>query len=130
VRFASGQAPPTLLLHGQDDTVVSATQTRDMHDALQAHGVRVESHFYPKRSHADTIASFSLVARLRTPALNETLAFLRSVTADDALSLMGLSINLRTAAIKCASLGSAERACVPRHGFVERRLDSHDRNGG
>jgi hypothetical protein len=53
-----------------------------MYDALQSHGVRVESHVYPKRGHADTIASFSLAARLRTPALHETLTFLRSVTAE------------------------------------------------
>ena len=84
VRFASGRAPPALLLQGLDDAVVSAKQTQEMYEALQSHGVRVESHVYPKRGHADTVASFSLVARLRTPALNETLAFLRSVTADDA----------------------------------------------
>lgn len=115
VRFASDRAAPTLLLQGQDDTVVSVTQTREMRDALRAHGVRVESHIYAKRSHADTVASFSLVARLRTPALNETLAFLRSVTADDAWSPGGPSVN---------PLGSAEPACVPRRDVVERRLDS------
>jgi dipeptidyl aminopeptidase/acylaminoacyl peptidase len=54
-----------------------------MYDALKSHGVRVESHVYPQRGHPDTIASFSFVARWRTPALAQTLAFLRSVTADD-----------------------------------------------
>jgi dipeptidyl aminopeptidase/acylaminoacyl peptidase len=83
VRFASNQAPPALLLQGLDDTVVSPAQTQEMHDALESHGVRVESHFYPKRGHADTIAAFSLVARFRTPAMNATLTFLRRVTADD-----------------------------------------------
>jgi acetyl esterase/lipase len=80
LRFASGRAPPTLLLQGSDDTVVSSTQTQEMQDALQSHGVHVESHFYPRRGHADTIASFSLAGRFRTPALNETLAFLQRVT--------------------------------------------------
>ena len=86
MRFASGRAPPTLLLQGLDDTVVAAAQAQEMHDALQSHGIRVEIHFYPQRSHADTIAAFSLAARVRTPTLNETLSFLRRVTAGDASS--------------------------------------------
>jgi acetyl esterase/lipase len=83
VRFASSRAPPTLLLQGLDDTVVSSTHTQKMRDALQSHGIPVESYFYPKRGHSDTIASFSLAARFRTPTLNATLTFLRRVTADD-----------------------------------------------
>lgn len=89
VRFVSRESPPTLLLQGLDDTVVSSRQTQEMQDALQSRGVHVESHFYPKRGHADTIGSFSLAARFRTPALTETLAFLRRVTADDASYRMG-----------------------------------------
>lgn len=84
VRFASSRAPPTLLLHGQDDTVVFATHTQKLNDALQSRGVRVEAHFYPNRDHADTIASFAVAARFRTPALEDTLTFLRSITTDQA----------------------------------------------
>lgn len=79
LRFASGRAPPTLLLQGLDDTVVSPAQTQQMHDALQSYDVPVESHFYARR-HADTIASFALVVRFRTPALSETLAFLQRIS--------------------------------------------------
>lgn len=84
VRFASPRAPPTLLLQGLSDTVVSAVQSQQLRDALQSHGSAVESHFYPHRGHADTVASMSLAARFRTPALRQTLTFLARVTAQDA----------------------------------------------
>ena|SRR5882757_3675673 len=38
---------------------------------------------FPDRGHADTAASFTLVARYRTPALQQTLAFLGRVTAQN-----------------------------------------------
>jgi hypothetical protein len=44
--------------------------------ALLSQGVAVETHLYPGRGHADTIASFTVVARYRTPALKQSLAFL------------------------------------------------------
>jgi acetyl esterase/lipase len=83
VQFASRRAPPALLLHGLNDTVVYAMHTEKMRDALLSHGASVETHFYPGRGHADTAASFTWVARLRTPALQQTLAFLQRVTAPE-----------------------------------------------
>ncbi len=79
VRFASKASPPALLLHGADDTVVSPNQTREFETALRDHGVKVETHFYPKRGHADTVASFALPTRWRTPALEQTRAFISAV---------------------------------------------------
>ncbi len=81
VHFASDRAPPALLLHGLDDTVVASKHADELHDALLSHGVSVETHLYPNRGHADTAASFALIARFRTPALEQTLAFLQRVTA-------------------------------------------------
>jgi acetyl esterase/lipase len=81
VQFASDQSPPTLLLHGLDDTVVDPAHAEKLRDALMAHKVRVETHLYPARGHADTIASFSLLRRHRTSSLEETINFLRSVTS-------------------------------------------------
>jgi acetyl esterase/lipase len=83
VRFASTRAPPALLLHGLDDELVYAMHTEKLRDALSAQGVPVETHLYPGRGHADTIASFTLVARFRTPALEQTVEFLRRVTAEN-----------------------------------------------
>jgi acetyl esterase/lipase len=81
VHFASSKAPPTLLLHGLNDEVVNSMHTEELRDALLSHGVNVETHLYPGRGHADTAASFTLVARFRTPALEQTMAFLSRVTA-------------------------------------------------
>lgn len=81
VRFASPMAPPTLLLHGLSDKVVYASHTTTLRDALLAQGDRVETHLYPHRGHADTIASFTIVARFRTPAFKQTLAFLNRISA-------------------------------------------------
>ena len=83
VHFVTNRAPPTLLLHGLNDDVVSPTHTEKLRDALLSHGASVETHLYPGRGHADTAASFTLVARSRTPALQQTLAFLGRVTAQN-----------------------------------------------
>jgi acetyl esterase/lipase len=80
VRFASAHSPPTLLLHGLADKVVYVTHTERMRDALLSQGAQVETQLYPGRGHADTIASFTLIARFRTPALEQTVDFLRRVT--------------------------------------------------
>lgn len=80
VRFAGSQAPPTLLLHGLSDTLVDYRHTEKLRDTLLSHGVQAEVHLYPKRGHADTIGSFSLAARFRTPSLKQTLDFLGRVT--------------------------------------------------
>ena len=81
VHFADRTAPPTLLLHGADDKVVYSAHTEKLRDALLAQGVDVETHLYPGRGHADTIASFAVVARGRTPALEQTSRFLDAIAA-------------------------------------------------
>ena len=81
VHFATEHSPPTLIAHGRDDKVVAVAHAEKLRDVLQGKGVRVEAHFYDGKGHADTVASFSAVARGRTPALAETLAFIESVTA-------------------------------------------------
>jgi acetyl esterase/lipase len=80
VRFASVHAPPTLLLHGLVDNVVSVAHAEELRAALLSKGVQVETHLYPRRGHADTIASFTRIARFRTPALGQTIEFLQRVT--------------------------------------------------
>jgi predicted esterase len=81
LHFAGRTAPPTLLLHGADDKVVYSAHTEKLRDALLSQGVEVETHVYPGRGHADTIASFTVVARYRTPALKQSLTFLGRITA-------------------------------------------------
>jgi acetyl esterase/lipase len=82
VRFVTERSPPALLLHGLDDTVVNARQAEQLRDALQRSHVPVEAHLYPGRGHTDTVASFSWVARSRTPALQQVISFLDALTVD------------------------------------------------
>jgi acetyl esterase/lipase len=81
VRFVTAQAPPTFLAHGTADDVVSIRHAEKLRDVLQANHVRVETQFYPDKKHADTIAGFSIPARGRTPVLEQSVAFMESVTA-------------------------------------------------
>lgn len=81
VRFVTAESPPTLLVHGTADDVVSIEHAEKLRDVLQSKGVRVETHFYPDKNHSDTIAGFSIPARGRTPVLDQSVRFIESVTA-------------------------------------------------
>ena len=81
VQFVGAHSPPTLLIQGLDDEVVSPSHTQKLRAALEAHAIRVETDLYEGKSHSDTVASFSLPARRRTPALAHTVAFIESVSA-------------------------------------------------
>ncbi len=80
VRFVTSQAPPTFLAHGLDDSIVSVRQAMQLRDALIAKGVRVEAELYPDKGHAATVAGFSKPARGSAPTLDETIAFLGSLS--------------------------------------------------
>ena len=58
-------APPSLLLHGLEDRLVNPVETMRLRNALVRHGVHVEMELYSGRSHADTVAAFSPLARRR-----------------------------------------------------------------
>jgi acetyl esterase/lipase len=81
VRFVTSQAPPTLLVHGTADDVVSIKHAEKLRDVLQANHVRVETQFYPGKGHVDTLAGMSVPARGRTPVLDQSVRFIESVTA-------------------------------------------------
>jgi acetyl esterase/lipase len=81
IRFIDTQAPPTLLLHGLDDKEIRPEEAMELRDALVRSHVRVELHLYPHRGHPDTVASFAPLARWRTPAAEDTVTFIESVTA-------------------------------------------------
>jgi acetyl esterase/lipase len=83
IRFVDAHAPPTLLLHGLDDMEVLPQEAIDMRDALLRDHVRVELHLYPHRGHGDTVAPFAILARWRTPVVEETVKFIDSVTRDE-----------------------------------------------
>ena len=81
--FVDAHSPPTLLLHGLDDREVEPAQTVELNDALIGNHVRVEMHLYPHARHGDTLAPFALLARRRSPAFEDAVAFIESVTRSD-----------------------------------------------
>jgi acetyl esterase/lipase len=82
IKFVDAQAPPTLLLHGLADREVLPQEAIDLSDALSAAHVSVELDLFPHRGHADTVASFADVTRWRTPALAESVKFIRRVAQE------------------------------------------------
>ena len=80
IRFVDAHSPPTLLLHGTDDKEVLPQEALELSDAMLALHLRVELHLYGHRGHGDTVSPFAPVARWRSPALTDTLAFIASVT--------------------------------------------------
>lgn len=83
INFVDAESPPTLLLHGRDDKEVEPKQAVELRDALVAHHVRVEMQLYPHARHGDTVAPFALLARRRSPAFEDTVAFIARVTRSD-----------------------------------------------
>jgi acetyl esterase/lipase len=80
VHFVDATSPPALLVHGEDDGVVSVEQTRELTAALKRHQVPVETEILAGRGHAATVAGFSLV--LRSDALiADTTRFIERVTS-------------------------------------------------
>ena len=83
IHFVDARSPPTLLLHGEDDTDVSPKEATQLRDALVRMHVRVELHVYAHRGHADTVAPFASIVRGRSPAVEDSVAFIDSVTGDN-----------------------------------------------
>jgi acetyl esterase/lipase len=69
--LVSAQAPPTLLLHGMNDTLVPPAEALELDRELIAAGVPVECHLYENADHMDTVAGFSLAFRFESPALTD-----------------------------------------------------------
>ncbi len=86
IRFVDERAPPTLLLHGTDDKEVLPQEAVELRDVMLRDHLRVELHLYPHRGHGDTVSAFAPIARWRTPAVKDTLAFIQSVTDSPSLT--------------------------------------------
>ncbi len=79
IRFVDAQAPPTLLLHGTRDKEVLPEEAVELRDAMLREHLRVELHLYEHKGHGDTVAPFAPIARWRSRAVEDVLAFVRSV---------------------------------------------------
>ena len=81
ITFARPDTSPMLLMHGTADIVARPSNSRSLAAKLLSLGAPVELRLYPGRSHIDTIKSLSPAFRGSTPALAESIAFLRRHTA-------------------------------------------------
>ncbi len=78
ISFARADAPPLLLMHGTEDTVVRPYNSERLSAKLRALGAPVELRLYQGKSHTDLIKSLSPAFRGTTPALADSVAFLRA----------------------------------------------------
>ena len=81
ISFARADAPPMLLMHGTADVVVRPYNSEKLAAKLTSLGARPELRRYPGKNHTDTIKSLSPAFRGSTPALADSVAFLRRHTA-------------------------------------------------
>ena len=80
INFARADAPPLLLMQGTADTVVRPYNSERLAAKLEKLGASVTLRLYPGKSHIDTIKSLSPAFRRSTPALADSVAFLRRNT--------------------------------------------------
>lgn len=76
VTFASADDPAALLIYGNADSIVGARSIDQLTARLLAEDVPVQWHRYDGVNHNDTVASFSVRLRDRSPAFADTLEFL------------------------------------------------------
>ncbi|MEX2366148.1 MAG: alpha/beta hydrolase, partial [Pseudohongiellaceae bacterium] len=79
VNFVSADDPPALLIAGLDDTIVRPRNLPNLAEAYRQAGVAVQTHQYEGVNHNDTVASFSVRLRDRSPGFDDTLMFLREL---------------------------------------------------
>jgi acetyl esterase/lipase len=77
VNLASGDSPPTLLLHGGRDTVVLSASSEELARRLRAAGVSAAAKVYPRLDHIATIGVFALPFRGRSSLFSDVVDFCR-----------------------------------------------------
>lgn len=75
ITYARADAPPLLLLHGDDDITVGPYNTRNLANRMRALGGSVEDKYYPGVDHIDMVISLTALFRDRDPALADIAAF-------------------------------------------------------
>jgi acetyl esterase/lipase len=81
IHFARVDAPPMLLLWGEDDTTVGPRNIQSLERAMRAVGGAVETKTYPGVDHIEIMLALSRPFRGRAPVLADVTAFARRVTA-------------------------------------------------
>ncbi|PZO52694.1 MAG: alpha/beta hydrolase [Alphaproteobacteria bacterium] len=81
VHFARADAPPLLLLWGEDDTTVGPRNLESLQRVQSAAGAEVQTKTYPGVDHIDILLAISRPFRARAPVLADMTDFVRRVTA-------------------------------------------------
>jgi len=81
VHFSRADAPPLLLLWGEDDSTVGPRNLQSLQRVQSAAGGRVETKTYPGIDHIDILLAISRPFRDRASVLADMVAFARRVTA-------------------------------------------------
>ncbi len=77
LHFLSANAPPMLLLHGEDDSTVLPLHTQKFYDKAEYLGVNAKQHLYPGRSHANMVLALSRVFGQHNEVRRDILDFLQ-----------------------------------------------------
>lgn len=80
VHFARADAPPLLLLWGEDDTTVGPRNIASLERAMRGAGGDVATKIYPGIDHIEIMLALSRPFRAKAPVLADVLAFARGVT--------------------------------------------------
>ena len=78
ITFADGNAPPALLLHGENDRTVLPANSEHLAAALDAAGNQVELKLYANLDHVALVAALAAPLRWLAPVLDDVTAFLRA----------------------------------------------------
>ena len=79
INFVSAEAPPTLLIHGTDDSTVRIANSRELHQQLRDHGVTVELRAYEGVGHARVVAAIAPPLGFLADTLTDSVDFMRGV---------------------------------------------------
>lgn len=78
VNHVSAVAPPSLILHGADDDIVTPKSARSMHSALEAADVPSTLKIYPKVGHKRLVAAIGSPLHFLAPTLDDIDHFLQA----------------------------------------------------
>jgi len=76
ITFVDGDEAPLLLIHGEDDKIVRATNTVALSKAVRDAGGRVRQIIYPDVGHVGVVSALSRSFRDVAPVLRDTSAFI------------------------------------------------------
>lgn len=76
INFVTGKEPPSLLLHGEDDTRVGIHNSRNLAARIVARGGSVETTYYPEMGHVGILLALAAPLRNGKPVLDRVAKFI------------------------------------------------------